>query len=240
VIVSNVAVVVYRIPPFSVHSQRRLYQTNENFTSLTHIDVYVIGLQLLQGDEGNNVNTTKDWTRSKVTCSAKANASSWSESKSVVRTAVVDAFAVACEPGFEGPIDRVEQIFRGAASASARAIADAQAECVSQGNAFGCATATATAKAWARATAEAWAQAVATATNNCGCLTDADAFAFGQASTFIDLIADVYARAEVHACVEGNAESKAGAWSNCFATAFTKIFAKVRNQDLLFLLHRSL
>ena len=86
------------------------------------------------------------------------------------------------------------------AVAAARAIADATGECTSNGNAFGCAAAAGQAAAWAASTAEAHAVAYAEAFNGCGICdqqgTEASASAEVIASTFIELIADVYARAE--------------------------------------------
>ena len=113
------------------------------------------------------------------------------------------------------------------ASAAARAIADASGECTSTGNAFGCAKAQAQAAAWASATAEAHAHAYAEAFNGCGLCdtagTQVEASSEVIASTFVELMADVYAQAEIQVCVAGDQTSSASAWSNCFATAYARI-----------------
>ena len=121
----------------------------------------------------------------------------------------------------------MEIIWDVAAQAVAAAIADAAGDCSSEGTAFGCAKAKAQAAAWASATDEAHAHAYAEAYNGCGVCEDAgtltEAAAEVIASTFIELMADVYARAEVEVCVAGDQVSSATAWSNCFAKAYTLI-----------------
>ena len=113
------------------------------------------------------------------------------------------------------------------AVAAARAIADASGECTSEGKAFGCAKAASQAAAWASATAEAHAYAYAEAFNGCGLCdqrgTEASAAAEVVASSFVELMADVYARAEVEVCVQGNQSASATAWSNCYARAYARL-----------------
>ena len=46
-------------------------------------------------------------------------------------------------------------------------------------------------------------------------------------------MADVYAQAEIQVCVAGDQTSSASAWSNCFATAFTRINAKAVADSLV-------
>ena len=121
----------------------------------------------------------------------------------------------------------MEVIWDVPAFAAARAIADAAGTCTSTGEAFGCAKAKAQAAAWASATAEAHAAAYAEAYNGCGICdptaVEATASAEVLASTFIELMADVYAQAEIQVCVAGDQTSSASAWSNCFATAYARI-----------------
>ena len=145
-----------------------------------------------------------------------------------------------CDPERDTQIDPkdVEIIWDVPAYAAAQAIADASGTCTSSGTAFGCAKAKAQAAAWAAATAEAHAAAYAEAYNGCGqCHPDtaieATAAAEAIASTFIELMADVYSRAEIEVCVQGDQSSSASAWSNCFATAFTRINAKAVADSLV-------
>ena len=135
-----------------------------------------------------------------------------------------------CDPERDTQIDPkdVEIIWDVPAYAAAQAIADASGTCTSSGTAFGCAKAKAQAAAWAAATAEAHAAAYAEAYNGCGqCHPDtaieATAAAEAIASTFIELMADVYARAEIEVCVNGDQSASATAWSNCFARAYARI-----------------
>ena len=53
--------------------------------------------------------------------------------------------------------------------------------------------------------------------------TEALASAEVLASSFVELIADVYARAEIEVCVQGDQSASASAWSNCFARAYARI-----------------
>ena len=121
----------------------------------------------------------------------------------------------------------IEVLWDVPAFAAAAAIADAAGTCTSTGKAFGCAKAKAQAAAWASATAEAHAHAYTEAFNGCGLCEDAgtqtEASSEAIASTFIELMADVYDQAEIQVCVAGDQTSSASAWSNCFATAYTKI-----------------
>ena len=143
--------------------------------------------------------------------------------------AVAESFDILCNADREDQIDERDMhiIWDVPAVAAARAIADASGTCTSSGNAFGCAKAKAQAAAWASATAEAHALAYAEAFNGCGVCEDAgtevSASAEVLASTFIELMADVYARAEIEVCVQGDQSSSATAWSNCFAQAYTRI-----------------
>jgi hypothetical protein len=113
------------------------------------------------------------------------------------------------------------------AFATARAISDASGVCTSYGTAFGCAKAKAQAAAWAAATAEAHAGAYAEAYSGCGICPDtaveASASAEVYASTFVQLMADVYAKAEIEVCVAGTQSASATAWSKCFAEAFARL-----------------
>ena len=135
-------------------------------------------------------------------------------------------------------LQQVEIIWDKPAYAVAQAIADASGDCTSTGKAFGCATAESQAAAWASATAEAHAAAYAEAYNGCGACdpqTAVEATASSEvlASTFIELMADVYARAEILVCVKGDQSASATAWSNCFAKAFTHINAKAIADSLV-------
>lgn len=132
----------------------------------------------------------------------------------------------------------IEEIWDEPAYAAAQAIADAAGECTSTGKAFGCAKAESQAAAWASAAAEAHAHAYAEAFNGCGACDpntalQTEAAAESLASTFIELIVDVYARAEVNVCVQGDQSSSAEAWSNCFAKAFTRLNAKAVADSLV-------
>jgi hypothetical protein len=144
---------------------------------------------------------------------------------------VVEAFAIACNPGRTTPlvVSEVEAVYTAAASVVAQAIAKAAADCSSNGNAFGCAQAQAQANAWASATAEAYARAYAEAINKCiickNSAQQASASAEVVATSFIELVADVYARAEVQVCVAGNDNASAEAFSKCFASAYAKLGA---------------
>ena len=124
----------------------------------------------------------------------------------------------------------MEVIWDVPAFAAARAIADAAGTCTSTGKAFGCAKAKAQAAAWASATAEAHAHAYAEAFNGCGLCdtagTQVEASSEVIASTFVELMADVYAQAEIQVCVAGDQTSSARAWSNCFAMAYARLNAK--------------
>ena len=124
-------------------------------------------------------------------------------------------------------VQDIEVIWDVPAFAAARAITDAAGECTSTGKAFGCASAESQAAAWATATAEAHASAYAEAFNGCGVCdtagTQVEAAAEVLASTFQTLVADVYSRAEILVCVEGDQSSSAEAFSNCFATAYTRL-----------------
>jgi hypothetical protein len=125
------------------------------------------------------------------------------------------------------------------AFATARAISDASGVCTSYGTAFGCAKAKSQAAAWAAATAEAHAGAYAEAFNGCGICKDtaveASASAEVYASTFVQLMADVYSKAEIEVCVAGTQSASATAWSMCFADAFARL---VRPSPLLSSLRR--
>jgi hypothetical protein len=144
-----------------------------------------------------------------------------------------------CHPDLANQIDvqDVEVIWDVPAFATARAIADASGTCTSTGTAFGCAKAKSQAAAWAAATAEAHAGAYAEAFNGCGICPDnaveTSASAEVYASKFIELMADVYAQAEIQVCVAGTQSSSATAWSNCFAHAFTRINAKAMADSLI-------
>ena len=132
----------------------------------------------------------------------------------------------------------MEIIWDVAAYAAAEAIADAAGECSTEGTAFGCAKAESQAAAWAASTAEAHAVAYAEAYNACGACDPDTAFetsaaAEAIASSFIELMADVYARAEIQVCSEGDGTASATAWSNCWATAFTRINAKAVADSLV-------
>ena len=121
----------------------------------------------------------------------------------------------------------MESIWDVPAFAAARAIADAAGTCTSTGKAFGCAKAKSQAAAWASATAEAHARATAEAFNGCGLCgdkgTQTEAAAEVVASSFVELMADVYAQAEIQVCVAGDQTASASAWSNCYAAAYAKI-----------------
>jgi hypothetical protein len=124
--------------------------------------------------------------------------------------------------------------FHANASLRMQAVVGAQAECVSQGNAFGCAGASAVANAWAGATAEAHAQAVAQALQGeCHCPADSSAYAFGSASTFLQLVADATARVEVSACSRGDASSKAESYADCLAMAYSTVFAQASAEAIV-------
>lgn len=145
-------------------------------------------------------------------------------------SAVADAFNIVCDPERTSEIkpDEIEGVFVATADVLARAITSASADCSSSGNAVGCAAAQAQASAWASATAEAHARAYAEAFNKCGgcdktAVTKATASNEALASSFVELVADVYARAEVEVCVKGTESASAEAMSNCFADGFAKV-----------------
>jgi hypothetical protein len=144
---------------------------------------------------------------------------------------VADAFLIACNPARTSPVEviEIEGPFTAAASVVATAIAKASATCTSNGNAFGCAQAQSQASAWASATAEAYAKAYAEAINKCPACPKSSQQATSSAevvaSSFLELIADVYARTEVQVCVAGNDNASAEAFSKCFASAYAKLGA---------------
>jgi hypothetical protein len=165
-----------------------------------------------------------------LACRASSSAQSFSAATSAAVAAVAEAFAIACNPASPVLVADVEGVFVAAAIVVAETIADAAATCTSNGNAFGCAQAQAQANAWASATAEAYARAYAEAINKCpacaGSLQQATSSAEVVASSFLERVADVYARAEVQVCVAGNDNASAEAYSKCFAAAYAKASAK--------------
>ena len=54
----------------------------------------------------------------------------------------------------------------------------------------------------------------------------------GTASSFVELIADAFARAEVTACVEGDASAFAAAFSFCSARAYAVVWTAVRSTPM--------
>jgi hypothetical protein len=172
-------------------------------------------------------------------CRASSDTSAFSSATSAAVSAVADAFLIACDPTRTEPLQpfEVEGPFTGAARAVATAIAKASATCTSSGKAFGCAQAQAQANAWARATAEAYARAYGEAVNKCGTcdptVVEASSSAEVIASSFVDLVADVYARAEVQVCVNGNDNASAEAYSNCFAKAYALVSTKAVAEALV-------
>ena len=161
-------------------------------------------------------------------CSAEATAESRVEMESAHVTAVAQVFAELCRPDFDGDMTAAVSKAADSGFAFAEALATIQASCVSTGAAFGCAAASAAAEAWAAASAEAHATAVAASAEECGCLAGAAALSVGTATTFVELIADAFARAEVTACSEGDAESFAGAFAQCSAFSYAKVWTRVR------------
>ena len=184
-----------------------------------------------EGNEGSGFESITGLTGSDVTCTSQASASSFADASDANAIAQVDIALGLCADGAKAFSDAGGTLVTTAtndALALATAFAGAQASCVSAGNSFGCSSATATAEAWAEASAEAHATAVAKAARDCdACDVDAAALSVGRADVFIELIADVFARAEVTACSEGDGEAVAVAFTNCVAEAYATVFAKV-------------
>ena len=166
-------------------------------------------------------------------CTSQASAATFSAFNSAHASVVSRVFTEFCRPDFDGRVARVVLAAEDSAVAFASALAASQAACVSEGNAFGCSSASATAEAWAMATAEAHATAVAASAEECECLTDAQALSVGTSSTFIELIADAFARTEVSACSEGDSSSFAAAYSSCSAVAYATVWTKAIAEALL-------
>ena len=82
-------------------------------------------------------------------------------------------------------------------------MAKVQLKCFSFTEAYACVSVTATAEAWAEATADAHASAVSSAVAGCGCLTDAVADSFSDASTYLKLVAKAASTATAAACLDG-------------------------------------
>ena len=164
---------------------------------------------------------------------SQANALTFSRFSNAHAVAVVNVFTEFCRPDFDGRVALAAQAAFDSGVAFAAAITASQAACVSAGNAFGCASASATAEAWAMATAEAHATAVAASAEECDRLASAQALSVGTASTFIELIADAFARSDVTACSEGDAASFAAAYSSCSASAYATVWTKAIAEALL-------
>ena len=82
-------------------------------------------------------------------------------------------------------------------------MASVQLKCFSFTEAYACASLTATAEAWAEATAGAHASAVSSAVSGCGCLTDAVADSFSDASVYLKLVAEAASTATATVCLDG-------------------------------------
>lgn len=154
--------------------------------------------------------------------------------------AISEAFFIVCDPqrAEEITVADVQASFTGSADVIARAITSSESECESTGNAFGCATAQAKASAWASSTAEAYARAYAEAYSGCtpcdpNLTAQVTASTEGISSTFITLVADVFARAETLVCVQGDQAASAEAMSNCFAQAYATIMTTSVAQALI-------
>ena len=191
-----------------------------------------------EGGEGSFVNTGSGTVKSTSSCTASSTGQSFSFAESAHVSAVASAFATACQPGYSGALDDLKDKYTTqAAVAVAQAVADASVECTSSGNAFGCAKAESSAGAWASATAEANAHAISEAFGGCstchGTAVEVSAAAENLASSFLSLSADVFARAEVVACVRGDQAASAQAFSNCFAEAYAQVFARASAYALI-------
>ena len=186
-----------------------------------------------EGNEGGNVNSSTGSTLSTITCQSQASARLFMQISNAHATAMAEVFTEFCRDDFDGRVAGAASAAFDAGFAIAAALAESQAACVSSGNTFGCASASATAEAWAMATAEAHATAVAASAEECDCLASAQALSVGSASTFIELIADAFARAEVEACVEGDTSSFAVAYATCSATAYATVWTKAIAEAIL-------
>ena len=191
-----------------------------------------------EGDEGGFVKKSSGTTESSASCTTTSSGTAYAYAESAHLSAVAAAFATACAPGYTGVLDDLKDKYGTlAAVAVAQAVADASAECTSNGKAFGCAKAEAAAASWAAATAEAHAHAVSEALGGCGSChgtaVEVQAAAENLAASFVQLTADVFARAEVVACVRGDQAASAEAFSNCFAEAYAQVFARASAYALI-------
>jgi hypothetical protein len=126
----------------------------------------------------------------------------------------------------EGVVRDVKGVYRDAGFAIAKALAKTQAQCQAGGNAFSCTSARAAVESWAEVTAHAHAEAVARAIEACPCLESTEEVAFGSEAAFVELVADAFGMAEVHACSKGDHTAKA--WTHCGAASYATFFTGVR------------
>ena len=186
-----------------------------------------------EGDEGDEGHVgkdayyvKKDSTTNYAVCQSKSSAGAFAAMHDAHIGVTAYAIEAYCDPHWDGSIENVYHYAEAEGAAIAKAVAAGQADCVSKGNAFGCTSATATAEAWAEATAEAHSLAVAKAFDKCHCDVEASSLSIAQASTFIEMSADVFSRAEVFACSEGDSSSWAVAYSQCTAVSYAKVWTK--------------
>eukprot|EP00892_Ulva_mutabilis_P004374 jgi/Ulvmu1/2308/UM013_0156.1 len=108
----------------------------------------------------------------------------------------------------------------------ARANTATQAASVSAGGDFGCTSTTILAEAWAEAFIDCHAAAVAAAAERCECLRSfagSHPLSVRTPGTFLTLIADSFALAEVVVCTGADAEVSAAAYADCAASAYATV-----------------
>lgn len=165
--------------------------------------------------------------------SAACHSSSDAYSSTVEAVGHADAMEASiawmCTPHFSGSISHPLDVAFTAGVAIANAVAYSQADCVSSGNAFGCASASAHARAWAWGHFEFHVNATTRAIKLCPCLASNRGASerLASASTFVELMSEAFARAEVVACVAGKDSAWAAAYANCAALAYAQLWTKV-------------
>ena len=187
------------------------------------------GRGLLEAAEegGGSPTVTIETEGSRSECTSSANSRTFTAMRNAHVDVVSSLVTAFCDPDFDGFVEQAVNNASDFAVAFATALAETQSECVSMGNAFGCSSASATAAAWARATAQAHANAAAEAVEQCSCDVDLLSLSFTSATTFRELTADVLASAETRACVAGNQESFARAYSSCTAVSYAVVWGRV-------------
>lgn len=179
-----------------------------------------------EGDHGFH-HVSKGHAYSSSVCQSSASAHSWHVEADDHAKALALSIDFMCRPDFSGDLSYPFDLAYASGVAIANAVASSQADCVSHGNAFGCAAAGASAKSWAQAFVDVHSTAIAAAIDVCPCLeSSASAGSLAKASTFIDLVTEAFARAEVVACVAGDDSAWASAYSNCAALAYAQLWTK--------------